>query len=104
MNELEFFYWFVLAVVLASCVAWGVSALMERRAALAAGDIDAAAELFPPLAQLADDDYTYAEQPEMLLPHYDVRTYPQRADERIAALEDAVRKLARRIEALENRP
>lgn len=49
------------------------------------------------------DDYTYTERPEMLLSAYDVRTYPERTDERIEALEEAIRKLERRITALEGR-
>lgn len=49
------------------------------------------------------DDYTYQQRPEMLLPHYDVRTYPQITDERIEALEDEIRQLELRIRALEVR-
>lgn len=56
--------------------------------------------LYPKLAPLGDVDshLTYPQRQEGL---YDVRTYPERADERIARLEDAVRKLERRLAALE---
>lgn len=119
LTDFTFLGWFLLAAA-AGFVLWDmaavwaalrVSALAERDTAvmLAVDEDEHDGQAITSPSRPADgDDYTYPQRAERL---YDVRTYDQRMDERIDALEDdilqledAVRQLAKRLEELENRP
>lgn len=115
MNDWAFFGYFLLAVAAGFVIydmatVWAALRVHAQSGdwLMAVGGTDDDEDdvpLYPKMPPIpADgDDYTYTERPEILLPHYDVRTYPERADERMAALEEAIRKLERRITALEGR-
>lgn len=101
--ELSWVGW-VLLFVAVVFVVWDMAAVWAAlRVSAASGSDERLLAKLP-----ADgDDYTYPQREERL---YDTRTYDQRTDERIDALqdeilqlEDAVRKLLLRLEALEER-
>lgn len=114
MNDWTLLGYFLLAIA-AGLVVYGMASLLAALRInapdwlFAVGGTDEEDDdddpLYPRMPPIpADgDDYTYTERPEMLLSAYDVRTYPQRTDERIAALEDEIRQLELRIRALEGR-
>lgn len=115
MNDWAFFGYFLLAVAAGFVIydmatVWAALRVHAQSGdwLMAVGGTDDDEDdvpLYPKMPPIpADgDDYAYPQREERLVTGYDVRTYPERADERMAALEEAIRKLERRITALEGR-
>lgn len=110
MNDWAFFGYFLLAVAAGFVIydmatVWAALRVHAQSGdwlmAVGGTDEEDDGPLYPRMSSISadGDNYTYTQREETLRITYDMRT-----DERIEALEDAVRKLARRIEALENRP